>query len=81
MAYSIIDGSIHIRSFYRRVLDLIDFNDFGHKKSKLLNEEPSYIARALVELCRGKAHKIETGEIFENEKESSPIQISLEFSQ
>ena len=77
MTYSVEEGSIQVHSFYRRVLELIELNDFGHRKKALYDTECSFMARALVELCRGKAHKVETGEIFEDEDVLSPIQISL----
>lgn len=75
------DGSdVTIHSFYRRVFDLIERNDFeGSKKKKLTEIDEGMMGYAFLKLCDRFKFSIDEEEIIEEKESPSPIEVSVDF--
>ena len=76
ISYTVAEGEFQVHSFYRRIFDLIELNDFDGKKQSLFGQESEEVWLAFLELCQRHKKKVEIGKIMTGKESESVLKFS-----
>ena len=79
ISYTKIEGEFQVHSFYRRIFDLIELNDFDGKKRRLFEQESKETWLAFLELCQRHKKKVDVQQIMTGSEKEAILKFSDKF--